>query len=97
MEMMRQLALLHEQVWQKKSATSNLPIDVGEYLCKFWTDVDTMKEELAKYTFRKMPAADHYDPDHRMHSFFMKERKKPYEHKPLVDEKLSGISTMRWK
>lgn len=31
MEMMRQLAFLHDQVWQKKLTTSNLPIAVGEY------------------------------------------------------------------
>lgn len=31
MEMMRQLAYLHEHVWHKKSATTKLPIIVGEY------------------------------------------------------------------
>jgi len=86
MEMMRQLAFLHEQVWQKKSTTSNFPIIVSEYQCKSWANVDTMKEELVRYNFKKMPAADHYDLDHRMHKFFMKEREKPYEHKPLEEE-----------
>jgi len=42
MEMMRQLTHLHEKVWQKKSATSNLPIQVDEYQCKIWADVETM-------------------------------------------------------
>lgn len=40
MEMMRQLTHLHERVWHKKSTTTNLPIQVGEYQCKAWTDVD---------------------------------------------------------
>lgn len=31
MEMMRQLTFLHEHVWHKKSATTNLPFIVGEY------------------------------------------------------------------
>jgi len=46
MEMMRQLAHLHENVWQKKSTTSNLSIIVGEYQCRAWANVDSMKEEL---------------------------------------------------
>lgn len=86
MEMMRQLTYLHEHVWQKKLATSNLPIIVGEYQCKAWAYVNSMIEELGKYNFKKMPAASHYDPEHRIHDFYMNERKRAYEHRPLRDE-----------
>jgi len=61
-------------------------IIVGEYQCKFWTNVDTMKEELAKFNFRKLSITNHYDMNHKMHLIFMMERKKPYEHKSLIDE-----------
>lgn len=54
-------------------------------------DVDTMKEELEKYHFRKMNVVDHYDPEHKIHSFYMKERKRAYEHKPLGDEEKSML------
>lgn len=47
-----------------------------------------MKEELEKYHFKKMNVADHYDPKYKIHSFYMKEHKKAYEHKPLGDEEL---------
>lgn len=77
---------LHESVWQRKSATSNLPIIVGEYQCKAWMDVDSMKEELAQYGFEKISIVAHYDPEHRIHGFYMKERKKAYEHRPLIEE-----------
>jgi len=86
MEMMRQLTHLHEHVWQKKSATSNLPIIVGEYQCRAWVDVNSMIEKLGRYNFNKMPAASHYDPEHKIRGFYMKERKRVYEHRPLRDE-----------
>lgn len=87
MEMMRYLAYLHEHIWQMKSATSNLPIIVGEYHCKAWADVDSMKEELEKFNLNKMTVASHYDPEHKIHDFYIKERKRAYEHWPLRGEK----------
>jgi len=45
-----------------------------------------MKEELERFNFKKMLVANHYDPKHMIHQFYMKERKKAYEHKPLREE-----------
>lgn len=73
MEMIRQLAFLHEHVWHKKSTTTNLSVIVGEFQCNTYADVDTMKEELERYHFKKLNVVDHYDPEHRIHSFYMKE------------------------
>lgn len=47
-----------------------------------------MKEELGKIHFKKMVVADHYDPKHRIHSFYMKKQNKAYEHKSLGEEEL---------
>lgn len=33
-----------------------------------------------------MPSASHYDPNHKIHDFYMKERKKAYEHRSLNEE-----------
>jgi len=44
-----------------------------------------MTEELRRYGFQKMPSVTHYDPNHKIHEFFM-ERKRPYAHQPLSDE-----------
>lgn len=77
---------LHEHVWNKKFATTNLPIVVGEYQCCYWTNVENMGEELGYYGFVKIDGVDHYDPDHRIHTFYMKERKIEYLHKYLGDE-----------
>lgn len=46
-----------------------------------------MKEELARYEFEKISATAHYDPEHKIHGFHMKERKRAYEHRPLIEEK----------
>lgn len=35
-----------------------------------------------------MNSINHYDPEHKIHNFYMKERKRAYEHKPLGDEEL---------
>lgn len=78
MEMMRQLNYLHEKVWQKKSDTSNLPIQVGEYQCRSWLDVETMIDELARFCFRCRVRVN-------IHDFYV-ERKRAHEHKLLVDE-----------
>ena len=45
-----------------------------------------MAEELSRYGFQKMPGVTHYDLNHRIHEFYMKERKRPYAHRPLSDE-----------
>lgn len=47
-----------------------------------------MKEDLGKFNFKKMLAASHYDPEHKIQDFYM-ERKRAYEHKPLKEEKPS--------
>lgn len=49
-------------------------------------DVDTMKEELERYGFEKINIVDRYDLEHRIHGFYMKERKRAYEHKQLLEE-----------
>jgi len=41
---------------------------------------------LGKFNFQKLPSVSHYDPDHKIHDFYIKERKKAYEHKPLREE-----------
>lgn len=33
-----------------------------------------MKEELEQYKFQKMSVANHYDSEHKIYSFYMKER-----------------------
>lgn len=47
--------------------------------------MESMIEELRRYGFQKMPGVTHYDPDHRIHDFYM-ERKRAYVHKPLSGE-----------
>lgn len=47
-----------------------------------------MKEELKLYCFGKMDKVEHYDPDHKIHTFYMKERKRGYNHKSLGDEEM---------
>lgn len=45
-----------------------------------------MTNELRTFGFQKMPDVTHYDPDHRIHDFYMKERKRAYVHKLLSEE-----------
>lgn len=45
-----------------------------------------MKEELEQHNFQKMNVANHYNLKHKIHGFYMKERKKAYDHWPLNDE-----------
>ena len=68
---------------------------MGEYQCRAWTDVGSMAEELNRYDFQKMPGVTHYDPDHRIHEFYMKERKRAYEHKPLLEGSRIGTCLAR--
>lgn len=76
MEMMRQLAYLHDHMWNKKTATTTFPVIIEEYQCRHWVKVESMEEELGRYGFSKIDGVDHYDPDHRIHTFYMRERKK---------------------
>lgn len=39
------------------------------------------------FGFNKIDAAEQYDLEHRIYGFYMKERKRAYEHKPLMEEK----------
>lgn len=43
-------------------------------------------KELEKFSFKKMVAASHYDPKHKIHGFYMKERKRAYQHRPFRGE-----------
>lgn len=47
-----------------------------------------MIDELGRYKFEKMSATNHYEPKHWLHNFYMKERKRVYEHRPFRDEEL---------
>lgn len=48
--------------------------------------MDSMRDELRRFGFQKMLGVTHYDPNHRIQDFYMKERKRPYVHKPLSGE-----------
>ena len=52
-----------------------------------------MKEKLERFNFKKMTAANHYDPKYKIHGFYMKERKRAYEHTPLRGEERSHLGT----
>lgn len=51
-------------------------------------DVDSRKEELDIFGFEKINTVEQYDLEHRIHDFYMKKRKRAYEHKSLLEEEL---------